>query len=354
MDGKGRGRSVFRYIVLIIVFLAVMVALYAFFSSRKAVVYTSPPSPVHVVYPQVRTIEQGVHLTGYVMSGTMVPVVPFVGGTIEEYSIKAGDEVSKGDVIAVIDKRPYELMKAQAEAQVKGLEAAYSRVEALFGTGGASAQERDTLSAQLEAARAQLGSAALQLSYTDVGAPVSGTVVQVMAGVGTPASDETPLAMIADLDDLTVDLAIGERYYGTIASGIDGLSVSVESSDGSASSSCSVVSIAPFVDPESKTFTLRVRLDDPSSFVPGMFVRASVVWDSGEYLSLPLSVRKLDGSAYAVSEDGSTAEYMALPRIAEDGSCFAVDPSLDGRAFIIRGQERLLPGEPVAVIEGSI
>ena len=69
---------------------------------------------------------------------------------------------------------------------------------------------------------------------------------------------------------------------------------------------------------------------------------------------LPLSVRKLDGSAYAVSEDGSTAEYMALPRIAEDGSCFAVDPSLDGRAFIIRGQERLLPGEPVAVIEGSI
>ena len=350
---RNRRNSLIRYIVLIALFAAVMALLYLLFSSAEPEEYSAPPAPVEVVSPEMHTIEEGISVTGYVESETMVPVVPFVSGNIEEYSAAAGMDVRKDDVIAVIDKRPYELQKSAAEAGVRGLEAAYSRAEELCRIGGVSRAELDTLSAQLDAARSQLELADLQLSYTDVKSPVDGTVIEAPLSAGAPATEDTPLAVIADLDDLSVTLPVSEKYFTTVSRYSDAISVRITSADGSLSSEGRVVSISPYIDPRSKTFDLKAALISPDGFVPGMFVRVDIVWKSGEYLSLPLSVRKMDGSVYAVSEDGERAEYIEIESGAEDGNYFSVDPSLEGRSFIIRGQDGLLPGERVAV-KGSV
>ena len=347
MDRKKRN-SVIRYIVLFAVFAAAAAALVYFFSLDGNVDYEAPVAPVETVRPEMRVIDEGISVTGYIEADAMIPVVPFVSGTVEEYCIAAGDRVEEGDTIAVIDKRPYELQLRQAEAQVSGLEAAFARVEALRASGGASAQDYDTLSAQLEAARAQLEAAELQLSYATVTAPVSGTVIQAPSAAGSIGSSEMPLAVIADLDDLVVNLKIGEKYYTTVMENRDSLRFTIAAPDGPVSEA-EVVSIAPFVDPTSKTFLVKVRLTDPEGFIPGMFIRAEVIWSSGEYLSLPLQVRRLDGSAYAVAEDGKTAEFIELGSIAEDNEYFAIDPVYAGRDFIIRGQNGLLPGEEVRI-----
>ena len=346
-------RGIIKYIILIVVFIAVMAALIVFFGSRSAVEYNAPARPVEVMRPEIRTIRETIELTGYIEAEAMIPVVPFVSGTIESYPIKAGDTVAKDDVIAVIDKRPYELQKSAAEAGVRGLEAAYSRAEELCRIGGVSRAELDTLSAQLDAARSQLELADLQLSYTDVKSPVDGTVIEAPLSAGAPAAEDTPLAVIADLDDLSVTLPVSEKYFTTVSRYSDAISVRITSADGSLSSEGRVVSISPYIDPRSKTFDLKAALISPDGFVPGMFVRVDIVWKSGEYLSLPLSVRKMDGSVYAVSEDGERAEYIEIESGAEDGNYFSVDPSLEGRSFIIRGQDGLLPGERVAV-KGSV
>ena len=349
---KGKRNCVIRYIILFIVFASVAFGLYAFFSAEKGTDYTPPVTPVETIQPQWCTIEEGIELTGYVQPAAAIPVIPFVSGTIQTYDAEAGQMVSEGETIAMIDARPYELQKLQAEAQVKGLEAAFARVEALKEKGGATAQDYDTLSAQLEAARAQLDAAKLQLSYATVTAPVSGTIIQASSAAGSVASPQMPLAVIADLSDLVVDLKVGERYYSSIAGRSDDLKVVISTPEGAASEA-EVISIAPLVDPTSKTFTLRVRLTDPEAFIPGMFVRASVVWSSDEYLTLPLSVRKLDGSAYAIAADGSSAEYIEMESIAEDDERFAIDPSYEGRMFISKGQNGLLPGEKVRVLEAD-
>ena len=80
-----------------------------------------------------------------------------------------------------------------------------------------------------------------------------------------------------------------------------------------------------------------------------MFAYADVIWSEEEYLTLPLQVRKLDGSVYVLSEDGKSAEFMEMETIAEDNEYFAIDPQYEGRSFIIRGQNNLLPGEEVRV-----
>ncbi len=345
---KNKRNSVIRYVVLLIVFVLVVALLYFFFSSEKEVQYTPPVSPVVTIQPERRVIDEGISVTGYIEADAMIPVVPFVSGTVEEYNIKAGEKVSEGDTLAVIDKRPYELQLRQAEAQTEALEAAFKRVSALRDSGGATAQDYDSLSAQLDAAKAQLELAQLQLSYATVTAPVNGTVIQSLSSEGSIGSSETPMAIIADLDNLVVNLKLGEKYFHTISENTGNITVRISSPDGY-TSDAEIVSIAPFVDPTSKTFLMKVRLLNPDGFVPGMFIRAEVIWNSEEYLTLPLSARRLDGSVYAVATDGKTAEYIAIESLAEDTDYFAIPDSYEGRDFIIKGQNGLLPGEEVRI-----
>lgn len=350
---KSHRHSVIRYIILIAVFIAAFFLLYLFFSSREVTEYVPPVAPVETVKGEMRTIEEKITVTGYIEPDSMIPVVPFVSGTIDEYDIAAGRHVEEGDVLAVIDKTPYELQKAQAEAQVKALRASYERVDALCKEGGVSGQDHDTLKAQLDAAEAQLELADLQLSYATVTAPISGTILRSMSSAGSPASSETPLCVISDLSDLVVNLKVGEKYYTTIRN-TEGLKIRIYSDAQGLSSDAEIISVDPMVDPVSKTFGIRVRLTSPEGFVPGMFIKADVILSSGEYLTLPLAVRKLDGSVYALSDDGSTAEYLELEDIAEDDEYFAIDGEYAGREFIIRGQDSLLPGVAVRKVPSEV
>ena len=345
-------RGALKYTILIIVFVAVFAAIIIFFNSRESVTYQAPIRPVEVMRPELRTIRETVELTGYVEASAMIPVVPFVSGTIESYQIEAGDTVEKGDVIAEIDKEPYELQKAQAEAAYLGLESSFQRVSALYEKGAATKQDYDALKAQLDAVKAQLDLAELQLSYATVTSPASGTVLMASSSVGSVASSESPLAVIADLSDLVVNVKVGERYFGRITSGRDSLKIEVSAPSG-AMSEAEVISIAPYIDPTSKTFTLRVSLSSPQSFVPGMFVRISIVLDERECLALPSYAALADGTLYALSDDGMSAEYIGLERGLDDGSWFEIPDGYAETSFIVRGQGDLVSGMPVNVVGGE-
>ena len=340
-----------KYIILIIVFAVVLTAIVIFFNTRETVTYQAPVRPVEVMKPVRRIIKDTVELTGYIEADAMIPVVPFVSGTIESYPVLAGMSVEKGDVIAQIDKEPYELQKAQAEAAFLGLESAFARVENLYEKGAATKQDYETLSAQLDAARAQLELAELQLSYATVTSPVTGTVLMAPSAEGSIASSENPLAVIADLSDLVVNISVGERYFSRIASRSD-LVVEISSPSG-AESSASLVSVSPYIDPTSKTFSVRVRLDSPEAFVPGMFVRVTIVLDEKETLALPDYAMLSDGALYALSGDGKTAEYVSFSKGLDDGEWTEIPEGYENTLFIVRGQDSLVSGMPVNVIDGG-
>jgi multidrug efflux system membrane fusion protein len=114
-----------------------------------------------------------------------------VSGYITEAPFKEGDYVHEGDLLFQIDPRPYQAVLNQAEAQVhlqeaqlKYQEALYNRNVKLMQSGQAvsiedvqlSRAQRDTTKAQLEAARAAVENARLNLSWTKVTAPLSGRV----------------------------------------------------------------------------------------------------------------------------------------------------------------------------------
>ncbi len=350
MKKKSRIRRLLKYIIFFIIVAASLYGLNVFFSSRTRATYTPPLTPVTVTRAEKGNIEKGITFSSYIEASAMIPVVPFVSGTIEEYMIEAGDRVEKDQVLAVIDREAFYQQMLQARAQYLAYESAYGRVKELSALGAATAQDLDTVTAQRDAAAAQLELANLQLSYTEVKAPVAGTVLQAPQSKGDIASDRAPVAVIADLDDLVVNVSVPEKYYTVLNERKDNLIFTVTRDGDGASSPATLVSIAPFIDAATKTFKVKVRVDDPSLFTPGMYVKTEIIYERAEDITiLSQSLRKSDGSLYAL-EDGK-AKYVEFTPEIENDLYFQVPAGYEDALIIDEGHNGVLDGEEVRVME---
>lgn len=352
MKGK-KFLSFLMFLVLILILAGLYLGMKYYFGSRPVVTYTAPPPSVVVEKPERRDICSYIELSGYVESDSLVPVVPFVQGTILEYYVEAGDKVEKDQVFALVDPQAYELQQSQAEAQYLALESAFSRMEKLKLSGAVTTQDYETVKAQRDAAKAQLDLAELQLSYSSVKAPVSGTVLQSFGTTGSLASSSQPLAVIADLDNLVVKVNVPEKYYSIIKNNMDLLEFEVSNPDDGKSVSASLVSISPYIDPASKTFSLKIKLDDCNAdFAVGMYVKIRIVYEKlSSVLSLSEGIKKLDGSLYIYDSQTSTAKNITLTELGSDGSYFAVDEEYAETMFVVDGQDSVFDGQLVAVVE---
>lgn len=341
-----------RIFILVVVLLAAFFGLRYYYLNREVVRYEAPLTPVRVVKAERSDIEQSIRITGFIESEKMVPLVPFVSGTITEYDIVDGERVEKDQILARIDSEPYRLQVLQAEAQSSALESAYERMEKLYQSNAVTRQEYEGILAQRDAAQAQLELANLQLSYADVKAPASGTVVMSKGSVGSVASNTDYLAIIADMDNLIVNLSVSASYYDIIMDNLENLEITVTDNERNISSSASVVSVAPYIDPLSRSFNLRIKLDDPLSFTLGSAVSVRLVYQRvGNVLTLPSSVLRLDGSLYYV-EDGH-ARYMEYTPLYENDELISAPAGMDDALFVIEGQNNLFDAQSVRVLEDS-
>ena len=351
-------KRVLKYLIALVVIALAFFAVAWFYSTREVETYTSPLTPVEVMKPEVRNIRESYTVTGYIEAEAMVPVVPFVSGTITEYYAENDMSVKKDQVLAVIDTEPYELQVKQAEAAYLAYEATFERVSALYEKGAATKQNYDEVKAQRDAGKAQYELSQLQLSYCYVDSPVDGTILMSSGAVGSIGTSDSPIAVIANLDNLIVNVTVPEKYYHKINSNKESLKINVVRRTGEEehSTTATLVSVSPYIDPTTKTFKVKVRLSgDVSLFRPGMMVSVEIVYNEEEVLSLPQSIKKLDGSVYIVNEDADgnyRAGYLELPTLLEDDNFFQVDEKYRDVEFIYRGQTMVLDGEIVNVTEG--
>ncbi len=131
--------------------------------------------------------------SGVAQAGTQSKLSFRVAGRVSEVSVRVGEQVSSGDVIATLDPSDYELQVreaqaavAQARAQQRSAQAAFERTRALYENQNASRQDLDTARAAADSARSQVSSLGQrvqllrrQLEYCSLRAPASGTISRV-------------------------------------------------------------------------------------------------------------------------------------------------------------------------------
>ncbi|MFO0688512.1 MAG: efflux RND transporter periplasmic adaptor subunit [Myxococcota bacterium] len=209
--------------------------------------WARPDSPIWVTAPITRaTISHAIVTTGSVNPVTTVQVGSYVSGPIQKILCDYNKQVQAGQLCAKIDPRLYQQAVDQAKANLEAaiaqlhkdeaalefLRANYRRDQGLVGTGAVSRNDVDLdrsnvgqAEAQVELdratiaqRRAALHAAEVNLAYTDIISPVTGTVVSRNVDVGqtVAASFQTPtLFLIAkDLTEMQVDTNVSESDVG--------------------------------------------------------------------------------------------------------------------------------------------
>lgn len=343
-----------RYVILIGVVGGIILGILYFLDTRETVTYEAPHPAVVIQQPVRATIEQSVVLSGHVEADAMIPVVPLVSGTIMEYPVKAGASVQEGDLIAVIDKRPYEQQMLQAEAAYLAYQSTFERVEGLYEANATSRQNYDQAKAQRDASLAQYDLAKLQLGYADVTAPVSGTVLMAPSAKGSIGSSQQPVAVIADLDNQVVRLDVPEKYFDLFNKNRAHLKATVtRPASGTispeASTSATIETIAPYIQPESKVFEVVCRLEgNLDDFRPGMYVKVTVVYETWtDIATLSQTVRKVDGSCYVYDDATRTVKWLDMKPIVEDDEKIGIPDKYAGMWFVVDGQHNVFDGQQV-------
>lgn len=310
-------------------------------------------------------------LPGRTVAYEVSDVRPQVSGLVRKRLFTEGQEVAAGQVLYQIDPAPYQAaydtargQLAQAQAAVIAARPKAERYRTLVDLDAASRQDADDAMAALKeadanvvAAQASLQAARINLDYTRVTAPISGTIgtSAYTAGALVTAQQDTALTRIQRLDPIYLDvsqsstqlLALREQLDAGRIKATDGkVTVRVRLEDGSVYPHPGTLQfVGTSVDPGTGGVTLRVVIPNPQHLLlPGMYLRAL----------LPLAS---DPGAILVPQQAVTRDAKGEPLVKLLGAHNRVverhirTGDTMGHDWVV--QAGLKPGERVIVVNGS-
>lgn len=254
-------------------------------------------------------------------------VVAKTSGVMLELLAEEGDLVRAGQVLARIDPDRPRLEMERSRAAVRKLENNYRRSQELLASKLVSAEASDQIRYDLEAARAAYQLAQLELSYTDIVAPIDGVIAQRNAKAGNLIQLNSSLFRIVDTRRLEAVLNVPERDLATMQAGLR-VTMQADALPGKEFEG-RIDRVSPVVDGGSGTFRVVVAFPGSDGLRPGMFGRIEVVYDE-------------------------RSNALTIPRIAliEDGGETTVYSVRDGKAVRVPVQVGHMTGELAEVLKG--
>jgi RND family efflux transporter MFP subunit len=347
-----------------------------------------PPTPVVTVsQPLQREVDVRAGFLGQFSAIDRVELRAQVGGTLTEIHFKDGQIVHKGDLLFVIDPRPYEIKLEQAKAALQTATARValatnqlSRATSLKRSDFATQEtvdqrtnDQDASQAAVADAKARVRDAELDLEYCSVLAPFTGRIGarqvslgSLVAGSRAATSPTTLLTTLVSLDPLYLDFDMSESDFLTFsrerarAKGPLANKVLIGLSDeNSLGREGTLDFIDNALDRSSGTIHARATVPNPDLFLaPGQFarLRVAIAPPAPVYL-LPDSVVVLDQSQRLVMTVGPDATVK--PKIVTTGDLRGglrvIQSGLDaGDRVVIDGLVRAIPGTKVAPQDGTI
>jgi membrane fusion protein (multidrug efflux system) len=326
----------------------------------------------------VRDVPIYLEAIGQTRGNTEIEIRARVEGFIESVDFAEGTFVRKGQLLYTIDPRPFEASLAQAKANLAGAEADLQRAhqdvvlyEPLVAKNAISRQQYDTAVAveraqasAVEAARAAVRSAELDLSYTRVLAPDTGLVgkTEVYPGTLVGRGQSTLLTQISKVDPINIRFTLPERSYLLAARRNEergstpdaDLPIELVLADGSVHPySGRFVFVDRTVDPRTGTILLEAGFPNPGGIVrPGQYgrVRAAVDLKKDAILVPQRAVLEMQGiDRVAVVAADNTIEFRQVQTGERIGSLWVIDSGLAaGERIVVEGLQKLRPGVTVS------
>jgi membrane fusion protein (multidrug efflux system) len=302
-----------------------------------------------------------------------------VTGLLERQVVTDGARVQRGDLLYVIDPRPFQTAVAQAEANLAQAQAALinaqqtlDRYDELVGQGFVSKQayqnaqaEQKQAAAAVRAQQAQLRDARINLGYTQIRAPRDGQLSQSQVRAGAlVTAQQTLLNTLYSIDPMYVYFSVAEDRLLTLERAFQELADAPQTGeapfrlqlpDGTEYSYRGELNfVDAAVDPRTGTLQARVAVPNPNGVLrPGMFVRLRVPsLQSGDALTVPQkAVTELQGlkMVYVIGADGK-AQSRQIVADVRAGNDWVVEKGLaPGDMVVVEGLPKIqmMPNAPV-------
>lgn len=358
---------------------AVIVGVAAFMLSACSNSAEQPaPSPVEVSVVQVAAGAQPVHLAYSARTRGIreVEVRARVSGILERRYYRQGDRVRAGDPMFRIDPLPSAATVRSAQgrlgvesARLKEAKLRHDRVTRLHDHGFATGANRDLADADYAAAqsavasaRADLDRARLDLSFTQVRAPISGITGTETRSEGSlvdaTLAESSLLTTITQTDSLYIDFSMPEQEARAVRTLMDRGKVFVHLT---ASGSGAIIGTAPvtFVDSrvgmDTGTVDIRATLDNRDGRLsPGQFVRAEIAdlkAPGGVYVPARAISHGTDGPFVWKIDAKNVARMQPVTLGTPVGNFIAVTKGLaPGERVVVEGILKLQPGMTVRAV----
>jgi membrane fusion protein, multidrug efflux system len=334
---------------------------------------------VSVAVAAASTMDLPVYLSGLgsVEAFNTVVVKTRIDGQIVQINFKEGQDVQKGDLLAVIDPRPYQVALAQAEAMLykdqsalKDAKLNMDRFAGLVKDGVIPQQQYDTqvsMVGQLEGAvradQANVDNQKLNIAYTQITAPVNGRVGlrQVDIGNMVHAADANGLVIITQLQPIAVIFTLPEDNLPAVQQhmGKGQLQVQAYSRDDQTKlATGTLLTIDNQIDPTTGTGKLKAVFDNHEHALwPNQFVNARLLLEvrkNNTVVPAAAIQRGPQGTYVFTVKPDKTAEMRPVTVSYSQGNYAAISQGIaSGESVVTDGQDKLQPGTPVEIRGGG-
>jgi membrane fusion protein (multidrug efflux system) len=347
-----------------------------------------PPMQIAVYETEARDIDLTLDMVGQTLGSVDIPIRARVDGVLEELHFLQGREVKKGQLLYVIDPRPFEARVVEAEGRLAEAETNLAkaasdleRIRPLAEINAVSQQDLDAAVAQFEAAqasvqaaKARVEQAEIELGYTRISSPVDGLIGITQAKVGEyvgRSPNPVVLNVVSRTDPIRVRFSINEREYLRFARRFaetmrrvgdenpNGRGLQLILSDGSIHPERGVIVNADAaIDPTTGTLTLEADFPNPGRVIlPGQFARVRGVTETRRNaIAVPQrAVIETQGLfQVAVVGDDNVVELRRVEMGPRTPDGWIVNSGLEpGERIALDGLQRLRTGMTVAPQEST-